>query len=329
MFDIAVVCARCQPPTRAHFAAVEQARALARRVLILVLNADDGPSPANPFDNATRRALLEAGLGANTVDIVMLRDRRYAPTRWAAAAAAAVLAQAGAGSVVVIADQSAATTSLPLPASWQRAAGEVALAAAEAMARDGLFEIGAPDWPRLAAIVPPAVCAALQALARGAAFAQIAAEAAFLADYRQAWRSAPYAPMFVTVDNLVTWRDQVLLIKRGQQPGLGQWALPGGFIDRHETLATSCLRELVEETGIVLTAQAIRDHRVFDDPLRSQRGRTITHAYRFVLDDLPAPPLAVGADDAVAAAWVPIAELRPEHLFDDHYFILQTLLALD
>lgn len=79
----------------------------------------------------------------------------------------------------------------------------------------------------------------------------------------------------------------------------------------------------------MLTAQAIRDHRVFDDPLRSQRGRTITHAYRFVLDDLPAPPLAVGADDAVAAAWVPIAELRPEHLFDDHYFILQTLLALD
>ena len=46
---------------------------------------------------------------------------------------------------------------------------------------------------------------------------------------------------------------------------------------------------------------AIADRRVFDDPLRSQRGRTITHGFRFVLDHLPAPPLAVGADDAAAA----------------------------
>lgn len=329
MFDIAVVCARCQPPTHAHFAALARARTLARRVVMVVTHADAAATPAHPFDNTTRRALLAAGCGGEAVEIVMLRDRRYDAARWAAAAAAAVQAVAGLGTVVVIADHVAATTSMPLPASWQRAAGQVQLAAAETLARECLLAVGGPAWASLAALVPAAVGAVLQALVAREDFTRIAAEAAFLADYRRAWQAAPYAPMFVTVDNVATWRDQVLLIKRGQAPGLGQWALPGGFLDLKETLAAACLRELWEETGIVLAEDAMQSVRIFDDPLRSQRGRTITHAYRFVLDALPAPPLAVGGDDAVAAAWVPIAVLQPERLFDDHYFILQTMLMLD
>ena len=328
MFDIAVVCARCQPPTRAHFAALAAARSLARQVVMLVLNADDALSPATPFDNATRSALLRAGLDASAA-IVLLRDRRYAPTRWAAAAQAAVRKVAGTGTVVALADSTAATTSVPLPSDWQRATSEVHLAAAEALARDALFGALTPDWPRLAAILPPALLSAVQACAQATSFERIAAEARFLGDYRKAWLAAPYPPVFVTVDSVVTWRDQVLLIKRGQPPGRGQWALPGGFIDIDETIALSCLRELREETGVILGEDAIRAQRVFDDPLRSQRGRTITHGFRFVLDELPAPPLAVGADDAAAAAWVPIAEVRPARLFDDHYFILQSFLDLD
>ena len=327
MYDIAVVCARCQPPTRAHFAALAEAATLAGRVVMLVLNADDAPSPANPFDNDTRGELLRAGMAGDT-SIVWLRDRRYEPARWAAAAAAAVQAVAGDGRVVVLADHDATSTSLPLPAAWQRAGTEVRLAAAEAAARDALLH-AEPAWGRLAAMLPPAVLTVLQDYTRGAAFAHIAAEARFLADYRAAWHAAPYPPVFVTVDAVATWRDQVLLIERGQPPGRGQWALPGGFIDLNETVAVSCLRELREETGVVLEESAIVAHRVFDDPLRSQRGRTITHGFRFVLDALPAAPLAVGADDAAAAAWVPLTALQPRRMFDDHYFILQTFLALD
>ena len=89
MFDIAVVCARCQPPTRAHFAALAEAATLAGRVVMLVLNADDAPSPANPFDNDTRGELLRAGMAGDT-SIVWLRDRRYEPARWAAALAMAL-----------------------------------------------------------------------------------------------------------------------------------------------------------------------------------------------------------------------------------------------
>lgn len=65
------------------------------------------------------------------------------------------------------------------------------------------------------------------------------------------------------------------------------------------------------------------------DALRSQRGRTITHADRCVLDALPAPLLAIGADDAGAAAWVPNIELRPPCWCGDHCFTVQTIRALD
>ena len=42
----------------------------------------------------------------------------------------------------------------------------------------------------------------------------------------------------------------ILLVKRGVEPGYGSWALPSGFIEIDETPETACLRELEEETGL-------------------------------------------------------------------------------
>jgi len=45
-------------------------------------------------------------------------------------------------------------------------------------------------------------------------------------------------------------KEEVLLVKRGKEPGKGKWALPSGFIEIDETPKKACLRELKEETGL-------------------------------------------------------------------------------
>src|SRR3984957_20954065 len=76
-----------------------------------------------------------------------------------------------------------------------------------------------------------------------------------------------YDPVAVTVDVVaLTIRDaqlQVLLVRRGEQPYLGKWALPGGFVRprtgpdggrAQEDLAQAAARELAEEAGPELRA---------------------------------------------------------------------------
>ncbi len=45
-------------------------------------------------------------------------------------------------------------------------------------------------------------------------------------------------------------KGEVLLVKRGVEPGRGKWALPSGFMEIEETPEEACLRELKEETGL-------------------------------------------------------------------------------
>lgn len=49
----------------------------------------------------------------------------------------------------------------------------------------------------------------------------------------------------------IVWRDdKVLLVRRAQNPGKGNWTIPGGFVDQRERIAEAIVRELREETGL-------------------------------------------------------------------------------
>ena len=108
--------------------------------------------------------------------------------------------------------------------------------------------------------------------------------------------------------------------------------MPGGFVGQHETMLDACLRELREETRLRVPLPvlkgSIKAERVFDDPYRSARGRTITQAFYIELEPNSTLPKVKGGDDARHAMWVPLASLDPATLFEDHYFIVQEMTGM-
>lgn len=140
-------------------------------------------------------------------------------------------------------------------------------------------------------------------------------------------KTIPYKPMFVTVDAVVVCSGHVLMIRRKFNPGAGLLALPGGFIKDTEKLKDAAIRELKEETGIkvdkLILESSIADEHAFDDPRRSLRGRTITHAFYFRLKDGELPAVR-GGDDASKAFWMPLmdAQSKEDEFFEDHAHII-------
>lgn len=150
--------------------------------------------------------------------------------------------------------------------------------------------------------------------------------------YKKAWENSPYPPVFKTVDALVTCGDSVLLVKRGASPGKGQLALPGGFVNQCETCREAALRELIEETKIDVPLKTlsnlIKSQKEYDDPWRSSRGRTFTTCFWIDLIHDTKLPKVKGSDDAQKAMWVPIAQLKTQEMYEDHYDIISDMLGV-
>lgn len=165
------------------------------------------------------------------------------------------------------------------------------------------------------------------------AFANLKRDYDYIKQYKKSWAAAPYAPTFVTADAVVIQSGHVLLVQRGGHPGFGQYALPGGFINPRERILDAAVRELMEETNIKVPEKILRKSivatHVFDAPDRSLRGRTITHAYLFKLDDELPLPRVKGADDAAKAWWFPISQLKEmrDKMFEDHYAIVTHMVS--
>ena len=128
-----------------------------------------------------------------------------------------------------------------------------------------------------------------------------------------------YDPVAVAVDVVaLTIRDaqlQVLLVRRGERPYLGSWALPGGFVrpcagpegeKTEEDLAQTAVRELAEEAGPQLRPTHLEQLGSYGAPGRDPRMRVVSVAY---LAFAPEMPEATPGTDAADAQWFPVSAL--------------------
>ena len=80
----------------------------------------------------------------------------------------------------------------------------------------------------------------------------------------------------LSVDPVIVKENRVLLVKKRFAPHKGYWALPGGFVEKGETLKEAVAREAREETG--LEVRPVNMIGVYDDPKRDPRG-VVSAAY--------------------------------------------------
>ena len=113
----------------------------------------------------------------------------------------------------------------------------------------------------------------------------------------------------------VVERDRkVLMIKRGNQPSIGLWSMPGGYVDRGEVVEEAAVREVLEETGLAVAVDRLiglfseRAHPVIVAAFAAREvGGTLKAGPEaldvgfFPPDDLP--PLAFPRDRSILDRW--------------------------
>ncbi|MFN3265499.1 MAG: bifunctional nicotinamide-nucleotide adenylyltransferase/Nudix hydroxylase [Deinococcales bacterium] len=326
-FTYGVFIGRFQPPHKTHIAVMLEALQAVQKLIVVIGSAKTARNVKNPFGAEERQAMIicaleEHGVDMNRVAFCEVRDYFYNEAMWLAAV------QNGVHSITKGSDHIALLGHLKDGSSyylksfpqWDFLPTQIVSGLSATQVRQALF-----CGQDLFGLVEESTLDWLNAFQNTPDFATLKLEYEYIENYKKIWAAAPYPPVFVTTDAVVIKSGFVLVIRRGDQPGKGRLAMPGGFLNQSETLLAGCLRELLEETGLKLEADKhLKNSAVFDYPERSLRGRTITHAFHFDLG-LGSLPTIKGSDDASDALWMPLSEAlaKPEQFFEDHHAIIE------
>jgi 8-oxo-dGTP diphosphatase len=128
------------------------------------------------------------------------------------------------------------------------------------------------------------------------------------------------------VGGLIFQDSQVLLVKRGQEPGAGQWSIPGGMVDLGETVKEAVKREIREETGLRVEVRDLVE--VFERILPDDQGRI---QYHYVVLDYLCRVVGgrlEASSDAAEVVFYPIPDLSNLKLFPKTEQVIYKAYAL-
>ncbi len=348
-FDLLVFIGRFQPFHKGHLAVIREGIKRAEHLLILVGSANSGRTLRNPFTFEERRKMISRSI-AELPDrpdceilITALDDHLYNEPAWIENVQHQVeiiletLIHKEKPSVGVIGHSKDRSSyylrlfpgygSVDVPAVCRE---EEELVDSTTL-RGMVFSENPWSDVMFLKFMPHASVQTMRETLRHIDFIALLDDARFICGYKEQWKGTPFPPTFITVDAVVQCCGRILMIIRGERPGRGSLALPGGFIHEDEKLLDACVRELYEETQIrvprAVMHGSLRRKDTFDDPHRSSRGRTVTHAFRFDLQDKELPKVR-GGDDAASALWVPISAVQPAKCYEDHGHIIRSMLGV-
>lgn len=353
-YDTAVFIGRFQPLHIGHQHVIDEALKLAERVLVLIGSAETARSVKNPFTFEEREHMLRAVYRRECANgnlvLKPLRDIVYNDAAWAAQVQRAVdgldrqheVTETGKTALVGYRKDGSGYYLKMFP-QWD---------AVEIPAQHGIFnatDLREGLFSQRPAVLPWDSCDSrvvdwLKEFRLTPDYKQVWGEAQFINDHRRAWGLSPnkpvtpYEPVFVTVDAVCIQSGHILLVRRGQHPGRGLLAIPGGYLNPRENIIDAAVRELREETKIAddrdtIPAARLKgfiegEARVFADPDRSSRGRVITHAFLFRFPDSKPMFKVKGSDDAAHAHWYKLGDLKQREFFEDHYSILEEMIGI-
>lgn len=336
-YNTVVFITNAQPVSQAHVQIIHQSLEISEQVIVVVGSINRPRTFENPFTYDERKSMLIKSVPKESVDtskfiVVGVEDSLYNRQAWATRVQELVKKSINPKSQDIALIKCDDSKLFPqwdeLDFGW----------ISEDITSEGLRKIFFENWFNMSDLdnirIPDSTYYFLKDFDtyRYETKQTIIDERLFIEDYKKQYDVLKWPVTFVTVDAVVVQSGHVLLIQRKAIPGRGTLALPGGFFDAENdvSIVDATLRELREETRLKVPERVLRGsicrREVYDAINRSSRGRTITHAALIVLEDGPLPHVK-GSDDAEKARWVPLSNINPSMMFEDHYHIIQDMVG--
>lgn len=341
MYDKAVVLGRFQPFHFGHAKLIDAALKIAGTVYVVIGSANCYPNIKNPFTVEDRKRLIQDWIrnkyGAPTLSVrvkfVSVSDYRYNDEKWKTEVRTVINEQKTDNVCMVGFDKDS-------DSYWLREFGwslhEVKPYAphngrpySATILRDLYLASNDPiELIKFCTTVPNETLEFLRAFSDTTTYVRLHEEMKYYEKEALKFADYPYkgSMHFCTGDAVVICNNHLLIIERKFAPGKGAWALPGGHKNENETFKACAVRELMEEVKIKVPEKvlrgSIRDSHLFDHPNRCARFNKPTVAQYIVLEPNAdgSLPKVKGTDDAKAAFWIPMHEVRKNQnmFFDDH-----------